>query len=427
MKVLVVGTGGREHAISWRLKQSPSVTRIVCPNGNPGIAQVAETPKISFKNVADWAAYAKKEAFDLVVVGPEDPLEAGITDEMLALGIKVFGPPKAGAKLESSKAFAKEVMAAAGVPTAQAKSFSNADDAIEFTKSLGIPVVIKADGLAAGKGVTVARSWEEAEQAIRENLEGLRFGEASSSILVEEFMDGVEASVFGLCDGTDVFPLVPAQDHKPAYDNDKGPNTGGMGAYAPTPFVDDAVCEMIQEKVLKPTLAELKKRGIDFRGVLYAGLMLTKDGPKIVEFNCRFGDPETQVVLPLLEGDFGEILMACAEGRLAELVQKGAIATKKQFVTTVVLASGGYPGNYSKGLPISGLEKWDGVEDTIVFHAGTATNEDGQVVTNGGRVLACTAMAGTLAASQAKAYEMVNSISFDNAHFRTDIAAKALK
>lgn len=434
MRIIVVGTGGREHAISWRLRQSKSVAEVICPNGNPGIERVAACPRVDLKSPDDWAEYARKQKADLVVIGPEAYLEVGVADALLARGIPTFGPNKAGAAIESSKKVAKEIMAAAGVPTAAAESFSDAAKAKDYARSLGLPVVIKADGLAAGKGVTVARTWEEADQAIEENLLAKRFGVASTSILVEEFMEGVEASVFGLCDGQTVFPLVAAQDHKPVYDGDQGPNTGGMGAYAPTRFVDEETFTAIYSEVLRPTMEELGKRGIVYRGVLYAGLMLTNDGPRVVEFNARFGDPETQVVLPLVDGDFGEILLACAEGRLAPLTMAAPhdqpapthILTRPDFATTVVLASGGYPGSYQTGVPISGLEAWEDDEDAIVFHAGTKRDDDGHIVTAGGRVLACTAIGRTLEASVAKAYRMAETIRFEGCHYRRDIAGKAL-
>lgn len=418
--------------MAWRLAQSPSVTRIVCPGGNPGIASVAETPRVDLPTVQHWAAYAAEQKFDLVAVGPEAPLEAGIADACIARGIPVFGPPKAGARIEASKAFAKELMEAAGIPTARAASFTDAAKAKDFARSLGLPVVIKADGLAAGKGVTVATRWAEAEQAIDENLLGKRFGASSASILIEEFMDGQEASVFGLCDGETVYPLVAAQDHKRALDNDEGPNTGGMGAYAPTPFVAEEHFTAIYGEVLQPALRELRNRGIDYRGVLYAGLMLTKEGPKVVEFNARFGDPETQVVLPLLEGDFGEILLACAEGRLGPMVNPTGpdappgIGTKPAHAITVVLASGGYPGDYETGLPISGLEKCNGAKDAVVFHAGTRAGEDGAILTNGGRVLSCTAWDTTLARARDRAYALAELIEFKGKHLRKDIGGRVL-
>ncbi len=408
--------------MAWRLGRSASVSAVVCPNGNPGIARVAEAPRVMLDSWQDWAVYAAEGRFDLVAVGPEAPLEAGLADLLHARGIPVFGPPQAGARLESSKAFCKEVLIAAGVPTARAESFEDAARAQDFAKSLGLPVVIKADGLAAGKGVTVATTVAEAAQAIDENLIGRRFGASSARVLVEEFMDGVEASVFGLCDGNTVVPMVAAQDHKRALDGDQGPNTGGMGAYAPTPFVDAAMLETIRRVVLEPTVAELRRRGIDYRGVLYAGIMLTATGPRVVEYNCRLGDPETQVVLPLLDGDFGEILLACAEGRLAGT----NVGTLPLHATTVVMASGGYPGDYKTGLPITGLDAWHDATNEIVFHAGTALDGGGRVVTAGGRVLACTAWDTTLARAAERAYRVAESIKFEGRHLRRDIAARAL-
>ncbi len=437
MNVLVVGAGGREHALSWKLSQSKSVSKVICPNGNPGISLVAETPRIQIKHPSDWLEIAKNHQVDLVVIGPEAPLAEGLGDYFVDRGYPVFGPGKEGAQIESSKTWSKKVMRDAGVPTAAFDTFSDPVKAKDFAKTLGLPVVIKADGLAAGKGVTVATTWEEVEQAINENLVGKRFGDSSSSVLIEEFMEGVEASVFGLCDGETVFPLVAAQDHKRIFNNDEGPNTGGMGAYAPTPFVTEEIFTATYGEILKPTLHHMKNLGIDYKGVLYAGLMLTKEGPKVVEFNCRFGDPETQVVLPLLDGDFGEILMACATGKLHPLTmgatkeQAGAaptaIGTKPLHAMTVVLSSEGYPGSYPKGLPISGLDQWKDDESGIVFHAGTAFDDAGNVVTSGGRVLACTAWDTTLAGAKKKSYEMADSIKFKGAHFRQDIGAKAFQ
>jgi phosphoribosylamine--glycine ligase len=433
MRILLVGSGGREHALAWRLKQSPSVGEIICPNGNPGIATVAKTPKLPLKSNAQWADYAASERIDLVVVGPEAPLEAGLADELIARGIHVFGPTKAGARIESSKAWAKEVMVKAGVPTARAERFTDAAKAKDYAKSLGLPVVIKADGLAAGKGVTVATTWEMAAQAIDENLVGARFGKSSENILVEEYMEGEEVSIFGLCDGEAVYPLVAAQDHKRVFDGDEGPNTGGMGAYAPAPIATEEIVSAVYGEVLLPTVRYLREQGIVYRGVLFAGLMLTKDGPKVIEFNCRFGDPETQVVLPLLDGDLGEILLACAEGRLAPLTmaspQPGqpGIGTRPDHATTVVLASGGYPGDYKTGLPITGLEGVENQENAMVFHAGTALDASGKLVTAGGRVLAVTAWDRTLARSQERAYALASSISFEGCHYRRDIAHRALR
>ncbi|CAN5285820.1 phosphoribosylamine--glycine ligase [soil metagenome] len=423
MRILLIGSGGREHALAWRLKKSASVTDVFCPNGNPGIAKVARAPLEKVDGVADWIAIARREKSDLVVVGPEGPLEEGFADAFAKEGIAVFGPVKAGARLEFSKAFAKEIMAKAGVATALAESFDDAEKAKDFAKSLGLPAVIKADGLAAGKGVTIAETRAEAAQAIDENLLGARFGRASGRILIEEFMEGEEASVFGLCDGENIVTLAAAQDHKRVLDGDRGPNTGGMGAYAPAPIVTEEICAAVERDVMRPVLAQLRAEGIVYRGVLYAGLMLTKSGVKVVEFNCRFGDPETQVVLPILEGDFGELLMACATGNLKSY----ALAPQSPLsATTVVIASGGYPGEFEKGIPINGLDACDDFENGMVFHAGTALGAGGRVVTAGGRVLSCTAWDRTLARSRDRAYELASRISFPGMHFRKDIAHRAL-
>ncbi|MCC5877448.1 MAG: phosphoribosylamine--glycine ligase, partial [Candidatus Sumerlaeia bacterium] len=360
------------------------------------------------------------------------PLAAGLADDLLGAGFPVFGPPKAGAMIEASKRFSKKVMAEAGIPTAAAESFTDAAKAKDFARSLGLPVVIKADGLAAGKGVTVAMTWEEAARAIDENLLDKRFGDSSAEVLVEEFMEGEEASIFGLCDGESVYPLVPAQDHKRVFDGDAGPNTGGMGAYAPAPVVSEEVFAAAFSQVFRPLVQWFKDNGIVYRGVIYAGLMLTADGLRVVEFNCRFGDPETQAVLPLLDGDFGEILLACAEGRLAPMTMAAGpegqpgILTRPDHAITVVLASGGYPGEFVKGHPISGLETAIQSDQEVVFHAGTAFDDGGRVVTNGGRVLSCTAWDTTLAKARDRAYDLAGRIDFKGRHFRRDIAWRAL-
>lgn len=423
MRVLLVGNGGREHALAWRLRRSASVEAVVCPNGNPGIAREAECPRVELRDHAAWVAFARAQRADLVVIGPEAPLEAGLGDALRAAGLPVFGPGADGARIESSKAWSKEVMRAADVPTARFDSFTDADAAKDFARSLGLPVVIKADGLAAGKGVTVAMTWAEAEQAIDENLRGRRFGASSERVLIEEFMEGEEVSLFGICDGETVFPLVPAQDHKRVFDGDAGPNTGGMGAYAPAPIATAEVMSAAYSEILRPTLEELRRRGIDYRGILYAGLMLTAEGPKVVEFNCRFGDPETQVVLPLLEGDFGRLLLAAAEGWLG---RHGAPVMAPGHAATVVLASGGYPGDYRTGQAISGLERWHDFPRGQVFHAGTRMGASG-IETAGGRVMACTAWDTTLARALATAYEMAESVTFEGRHFRRDIGARGLR
>lgn len=432
MRVLLVGNGGREHALAWRLVRSPSVIQVTCPGGNPGIATVAMTPPAIPKSNGEWVEFAKEYRSDLVVIGPEAPLAAGLADDLVAAGFPVFGPPKAGAMIEASKKFSKRVMAEAGIPTAASESFTDAVKAKDYARSLGLPVVIKADGLAAGKGVTVAMKWEEAAAAIDENLLTRRFGDSSAEILVEEFMEGEEASIFGLCDGECVYPLVPAQDHKRVFDGDEGPNTGGMGAYAPAPVVSEEIFAAAFAQVFRPLVDWFRKNGIVYRGVIYAGLMLTGDAIKVVEFNCRFGDPETQAVLPLLDGDFGEILLACAEGRLAPMTMaagadgQAGILTRPDHAITVVLASGGYPGDFGKGHVITGLESAEQSDQEVVFHAGTAFDAQGRVVTAGGRVLACTAWDTTLAKARDRAYDLAGRIEFKGRHFRRDIAWRAL-
>jgi phosphoribosylamine--glycine ligase len=424
MRILLVGNGGREHALAWRLARSPSVAAVVCPNGNPGIATVAETPAAALNDNAAWVEFARAGRHDLVVIGPEAPLAAGLGDAMRAAGFPVFGPDAAGARIESSKAWSKQVMEEAGIPTARSRSFSGVAAARDFARTLGLPVVIKADGLAAGKGVTVATTWAEADQAINENLEGRRFGDSSACILVEEFMEGEEASIFGLADGREVMTLVAAQDHKRVFDGDQGPNTGGMGAYAPAPIVTPEVEATVRRTVFAPLMDYFRRIGIDYRGVIYAGLMLTPTGPRVVEFNCRFGDPETQVVLPLLEGDFGQLLLACAEGRLAGV--RDRITTRPGSAATVVMASGGYPGDIRTGLEIRGLDAAAGAANCVVFHAGTRRDGD-RVVTAGGRVLAVTAWDSSLANAVGRAYDCVRKISFEGCHFRRDIGWRALR
>jgi phosphoribosylamine--glycine ligase len=425
MRILLVGNGGRENALAWRLAKCPNVEHILCPGGNPGIARYADVSGRVPSENGDWVSLARTAAVDLVVVGPEAPLAAGLADQLQAAGFPVFGPVRAGALLEASKAHSKALMERAGVPTAASRTFEAAAAAKNFARDLGLPVVIKADGLAAGKGVTVATTWAEADAAIDENLVGARFGESSARIVVEEFMEGEEASVFGLCDGRTVFPLVAAQDHKRIFDGDLGPNTGGMGAYAPAPIATPEVMEQTMRLVFEPTVAALRADGVDYRGVLYAGLMIKDGKVRVVEFNCRFGDPETQVVLPLLEGDFAGLLMACATGRLAEFLATGAIQTSSLHAITVVLASGGYPGEFERGLEIRGVGDFDGDPNRMVFHAGTMADA-GVLRTNGGRVLACTAWESTLARARQRAYEMARGIQFDGMHFRTDIAHRAL-
>ncbi len=425
MKILVIGSGAREHALCWKLKQSPHCERLFCAPGNAGILQIAEgvaaPVKGDFSEIIRWA---QTNQIDLAVIGPEDPLSQGIVDRFEAAGIRAFGPSAAAAQLESSKAFAKEVMAAARVPTAKYHSFSASqlDDALAYLESIGAPVVIKADGLAAGKGVTVARTLDEARQAIRENLADQRFGAASASILIEEFLEGEEASIFAFSDGRHVLITESAQDHKAVFDNDQGPNTGGMGAYSPAPVVTPEIANMVEEKIIRPTIAEMAARGIPYRGVLYAGLILTKDGPRVIEFNCRFGDPETQVILPRLRNDLIEVIEACMHGGLNKITLKWST----DAAVCVVMASGGYPGDYAKGIVIEGLDAVPTDERTMVFHAGTS-EKNGQTVTSGGRVLGLTTLDPSLSKAIERNYELLPRIRFAGAHWRTDIGQKALR
>lgn len=419
MRVLVVGSGGREHALSWALARSASVESVVCAPGNAGIASVAEVRALDPLDPAAVVALAQSEAADLVVVGPEAPLVAGVADALAGAGIPVFGPMGAGARIEGSKAFAKDVMAAAGVPTAGSLVCNDPAEAKAALDRFEAPYVVKADGLAAGKGVRICADRPEAEDAIADAMERRVFGDAGAQVVIEEFLDGPEVSLFGLCDGKTVVPMVPAQDFKRALDGDEGPNTGGMGAYSPVPGVTPAMVEDIRELMLAPVLDELAARGIAFVGVLYAGLILTAEGPKVLEFNARFGDPETQVVLPRLRSDLGALLLACARGELAGF---GPLDWDGSACVTVVMASGGYPGDYETGKPITGLDAADAVPGAVVFHAGTRFEGDG-IVTAGGRVLSASGLGASVTEARGLAYEAVRRIGFEGAHHRTDIAA----
>jgi phosphoribosylamine--glycine ligase len=422
MKILVIGGGGREHALVWRLARDSVSHELFCAPGNAGTEALATNLPIAAENIdglAQWAAGARP---DLTVVGPEAPLCAGLVDRFEKLGLRVFGPRQAAARLEGSKQFAKDVMQAAGVPTARAASFTSAAAALEALADFSLPVVVKADGLAAGKGVIICQTREEAEEAIRGMLEDGQFGAAGSLVLLEEFLEGEEASVLALVDGGRIALLPPAQDHKRAYDDDQGPNTGGMGAYSPAPVVTEDLAREVRERIFKPVIAELARRGITYRGVLYAGLMIGPDGPKVLEFNCRFGDPETQAVLPRLEGDLAPLLLACATGTL----DPAALKISATPCATVVMASEGYPGAYAKGREIKGLDTVAAMPDVCVFHAGTARKGE-QIVTSGGRVLAVTAWAGDMRTAVDRAYQGVAAIQFEGAHFRRDIARRAFE
>ena len=419
MRVLVIGGGGREHALSWALARSASVDHVVCAPGNVGIEGVAERRPVDAEDPAAVVALARDVAADLVVVGPEAPLVAGVVDALTEAGITAFGPTAAAARLEGSKTFAKEVMNAAGVPTAGYWSGTDATAAKAALDGYAPPYVIKADGLAAGKGVRICADRAEAEQAIDDALVERVFGDAGAALVIEEFLDGPGCSLFGLSDGTRVVPLAPAQDFKRALDGDEGLNTGGMGAYSPVPAVDADMVADIHARALQPVIDEMARRGTPFVGVLYAGLALTSKGPKVIEYNARFGDPETQVVLPRLTGDLGLLLEACAKG---DLTTAGPVTFGDDACVTVVMASDGYPSSYPKGLPITGLDAADALDGVTVFHAGTA-ERDGAVVTNGGRVLAVSATGGSIPLARARAYMGVGTIDFEGAHHRTDIAA----
>jgi phosphoribosylamine--glycine ligase len=417
MRVLLIGSGGREHALAWKLAKSPLLTQLFCTPGNPGIAKVAECIAI---NVADHKAvisFCRSQGVDFVVVGPEAPLVAGLVDDLAAAGIKAFGPSKYAAQLEGSKGFTKDICRDYNIPTAAYERFDAEAPALAYLKKMGAPIVIKADGLAAGKGVTVAMTLAEAEAAVREIFTG-RFGGASC--VIEEFLDGEEASFFALADGENILPLTTAQDHKRVGDGDKGPNTGGMGAYSPAPCMTEGLIAQTIERIIKPTVAALEAQGHPYRGVLYAGLMLTKNGPKLIEYNARFGDPETQVMLPRMESDLLPLLLACAEGTLAQQ----HVVWKNEAALTVVLASKGYPGDFTKGNPIKGLDRpfGAGVE---VFHAGTALKDD-QLVSNGGRVLNVTALGASVKDAQTNAYAIVDKIDFPEGFCRRDIGWRAV-
>lgn len=418
MRILVIGRGGREHAIVWSLRRSPKVSKLYCAPGNAGIAQLAECVPIEEKEFDRLAEYARQEKIDLVFVGPDDPLAEGIVDHLEDKGLTVYGPRKNAAEIEGSKVFTKHLLKKYNIPTAAYEAFESYEEALAFLRLQKLPIVIKADGLAAGKGVIIARTIQEAEQALQNIMVSKVFGESGSRVVIEEFLSGQEMSILAFVDGEVVRPMIPSQDHKPAFDGDQGPNTGGMGTYSPVPHVADSIVQEAIETIIKPTAKAMVQEGRPFRGVLFAGLMITEDGPKTIEFNARFGDPETQVVLPLLKTDLLDIITASLEGRLDQL----DIQWSDEAAVCVILASGGYPGPYPKGLPIDGL---DAVTDALVFHAGTGL-QDGQYVTNGGRVLGVVGRGKTIAEARTAAYAEADKIRFEGKHYRTDIANKAL-
>ncbi|MCS6812830.1 MAG: phosphoribosylamine--glycine ligase [Cyanobacteria bacterium] len=420
MNILVVGNGGREHALAWSLLQSDRVTQVLCVPGNGGTATLPRCRNLPI-SLGDFAAIAdlgRSEAVDLVVVGPEAPLAGGITDVLSQAGLTVFGPTQAGAQIEASKAWAKQLMVEAGIPTAQARVFTDINQATAYVHSQGAPIVIKADGLAAGKGVTVAATIDEAIAALQAIAAG-QFGAAGQQVVIEECLTGQEVSVLALTDGHTIRALLPAQDHKRIGEGDTGANTGGMGAYAPAPIVTPTLANRIHQEILEPTIAALQNRGIDYRGILYAGLMITPAGdPKVIEFNCRFGDPETQAVLPLLDTPLVDLLLACTQQQLASQPE---ILWKPGAAVCVVMASGGYPGQYKTGYPIAGLEQ-AASRGAIVFHAGTRLQPDGTtIVTDGGRVLGITAIGADHKQAFALAYEAIASIQFIDSYYRRDI------
>ena len=420
LDVLVVGAGGREHALVRSLLKSKRAGRVIGAPGNPGIDDDSEVVNVQANDIPAIIAFAERERIDLVVVGPEVPLVDGLADQLRDRGIAVFGPGAQGACIEGSKSFAKEIMKAAGVPTGEARYFTSFDEAQAYLFERGAPVVIKADGLAAGKGVVVARSIEEAEQALRDCFVARRFGEAGRKVLIEEFLEGEEVSLLSVICGEQVQPLVPAQDYKRVYDNDQGPNTGGMGAYSPVPTVDKGLVDRIVEEIVRPTVSAMAERGIDYRGVLYAGLMLTASGPRVLEFNCRFGDPEAQVILPRLESDLLELLWAAAVGEKLP----GPLEWRPEKAVGVVMASEGYPISTSPAREITGFEQVLRMENVEVFHAGTA-RVDGRLVTAGGRVLTVVGKGATFAEARTIAYQAVEAIHFEGAKYRRDIALRA--
>ncbi len=421
MNILVIGSGGREHALCWKIKQSPQVKRLYCAPGNGGIAQIAECVDIKVDDVPLLLQFALRKQIDLTIVGPEASLVAGVVDAFAAKGLKIFGPSKAASALEGSKVFAKEFMHRRNIPTAVYKVFDDAPKALVFLEKAQFPLVIKADGIAAGKGVYVCADLKEAKLAIDEIMVQKIFGAAGDRIVIEECLQGPEVSVLAVCDGRHFLVLPTAQDYKRIFDDDLGPNTGGMGTFSPSPLVTAEVLDQIITRVIEPTIRGMYQEGNPFKGVLFAGLMLTSDGPKALEFNVRFGDPETQCILPRLNGDIVDIFQAACDGEL------NAIEVKwdEYSCVCVVIASGGYPGKYQNGFPINGLDKIKD-EETVVFHAGTK-NDGGVLVTNGGRVMGIAALGEGLEAARTKAYNGVSKLSFDHMFFRRDIASKILK
>ncbi|WP_422375054.1 phosphoribosylamine--glycine ligase [Roseibium sp.] len=420
MKLLLIGSGGREHALAWALAKSPKLTKLYAAPGNAGIADVADLVDLDVSDHQAVIGFCRDNTVDLVVVGPEAPLVAGLVDDLDAAGIRAFGPTRAAAQLEGSKAFTKGVCDEANIPTAAYGRFDAAEDALAYVRKQGAPIVVKADGLAAGKGVVVAMTLGEAEDAVKACFEG-SFGAAGAEVVIEEFLDGEEASFFVLSDGTNALPLATAQDHKRAYDGDEGPNTGGMGAYSPAPVLTDALVSEVLKTIIEPTIATLAARGTPFKGVLYAGLMITASGPKLIEYNTRFGDPECQVMMMRLESDLLDLVLASVDGTL----DRTHASWKKDVALTVVLAANGYPGSYEKGTEIKGVTPPSGDAQVAVFHAGTKRDQD-RLLANGGRVLNVTALGASVGEARDQAYRAVESISWPEGFCRSDIGWRAI-
>jgi phosphoribosylamine--glycine ligase len=422
MKVLLIGSGGREHALAWKLADSPRVSALYALPGNPGIGQVAELVPGSVTDFNAIEAFVKKAAIDFVVIGPEDPLAAGLADRLSEIGVKVFGPRKDAAQIEADKWFAKELMRQQAIPTAEARSFTDAAAAEEYVKVRDEPCVVKAAGLAKGKGVTVCYRVSDALAAIDSIMRKKSFGGAGERVVIEELLVGPECSILAFVDKRNIYMMEPSQDHKPIDDGDTGPMTGGMGAYSPTPVVNDAMLRQIERDVLVPVVDGLLRENIEYKGVLYAGLMLTPNGPKVLEFNCRFGDPETQPLMMRLQTDLLDVMLAVADGRLDHIELKW----DERPAVCVVATSKGYPGSHLTGLPIAGIEKADAMPDVKVFHSGTRAGEGKTILTDGGRVLSVTALGRTIAEAQQRAYHAMGLIHFDGMHYRRDIAKRAL-
>ena len=421
MNILLLGSGGREHALAWKMAASPHADRLICAPGNAGIAREAECVALDLADQRAVIAYCRNNGIDLVVVGPETPLCAGVVDDLEGAGIKAFGPSRAAARLEGSKGFTKDLCRSAGIPTAAYERFRSADKAVAYVRAQRVPVVVKADGLAAGKGVIVAETHADAEAAIDMMLGG-GLGEAGAEIVIEEFLTGEEASFFALCDGETALPMASAQDHKRAFDGDKGPNTGGMGAYSPAPIVDATTSDRVMAEIVLPTLRAMKAMGAPYKGVLYAGLMIGGEGPKLIEYNVRFGDPECQVLMPLLVSDLVPALVASRDGVLTSL----DLRWRPEFALTVVMAAQGYPGPYARGSVIEGLDEAAAVEGVEIFHAGTK-QDGGRIVANGGRVLNVSALGATVKEARTRAYAAVSRIRWPEGFYRHDIGWRAVE